>query len=255
MIRLHQQEIQQALPQGNVLVFDEIDSTNEYLLTHCRELLSGSLCLAEAQTAGRGRRGRQWYSPFGQNLYFSLLWHFPKIEPAQLSALSLAVAVVIAETFEELKVEDIQIKWPNDIYYQGKKMGGILNEVRRDSTGLYLVCGIGLNLALTTIDPRIVTQAWSDLAKYQLDRNQLASRLACRLQQSFAQFEQHGFAPFLERWNRFDLFYQQPVKLLTEQDEIHGISRGINHAGELLLQRGEGIEAFAIGEISLRAED
>ncbi|MDH2998933.1 biotin--[acetyl-CoA-carboxylase] ligase [Pasteurellaceae bacterium LFhippo2] len=250
---LNQAYIQQALPQGRALVFDEIDSTNEYLLQHYQSLPSGSLCLAETQTAGRGRRGRKWYSPVGENLYFSMLWHYKSTNLSQISSLSLLVALVIAETFEELKVEDIQIKWPNDIYYQGKKMGGILNESRIDQSGFYLVIGIGLNLAMSSVDPNIVTQAWSDLSEYQLDRNQIATVLARRLQQTLSEFEQQGFAPFLERWYKFDIYYQQAVRLITENAEIHGISQGINDKGELLLERDGKIETFAIGEISLRS--
>ncbi|OOH91492.1 biotin--[acetyl-CoA-carboxylase] ligase [Pasteurellaceae bacterium 15-036681] len=249
---LNQAYIQQALPQGKALVFDEIDSTNEYLLKHYQTLPSGSLCLAETQTAGRGRRGRQWYSPVGENLYFSMLWQYKSEDLAQVSALSLLVALVIAETFEELKVEDIQIKWPNDIYYQGKKMGGILNESRIDKSGCYLVIGIGLNLAMTAIDPKIVNQPWTTLTKYQLDRNELACTLSCHLQKTLSEFEQRGFAPYLERWQKFDLYYQQPVKLITDGGDIHGMSQGINEKGELLLERAGKIDAFAIGEISLR---
>lgn len=245
--------IQPALQHGKVAVFDEIDSTNDYLLTHYRTLPIGSLCLAESQTAGRGRRGRQWYSPISQNLYFSMLWRYDIASLAQISALSLAVAITIAEAFEQLGVADIQIKWPNDIYHQGKKMGGILIETRLDKQDLYLVIGIGLNLAMPKVDNAIVTQPWADLADYHFDRNQLASTLATRLQQTLIEYPHLPFNEYLDRWHKFDLFYQQPVKLLTEQGEIHGISQGINSQGELLLKQGTNITAFAIGEISLRS--
>lgn len=247
--------IQPALPHGKVSVFNEIDSTNEYLLTHYRTLPIGSLCLAESQTAGRGRRGRQWYSPISQNLYFSMLWRYDIANITQISALSLVVAITIAEAFEQLGVTDIQIKWPNDIYYQGKKMGGILIETRLDKKDLYLVIGIGLNLAMPKVDNAIITQPWTDLADYQFDRNQLASTLATGLQQMLIEYPHLPFSDYLERWHKFDLFYQQPVKLLTEQGEIHGISQGINSQGELLLKQGSEINAFAIGEISLRSNE
>lgn len=252
-MRLDADFIQSHLLCGEALVFDEINSTNAYLLNHT-QLPCGSVCLAEQQTAGRGRRGRQWYSPAGQNLYFSLLWRYPTADLARFAPLSLAVAVVIAEVFEQLHIPHIQIKWPNDIYYCGKKMGGILIETKVTPRDTHFVIGIGLNLAMEQVDSAVVTQAWSDLSTYQLDRNQLATRLLPQLQQALMCFAQGDFAGYLSRWQRFDRFYQQPVKLLTEQQQFHGIAQGINSQGELLLQQGEQLRTFAIGEISLRAD-
>lgn len=254
MILLNAQEIAQNLPFGEVKVFEEIDSTNEYLLKHFKTLPSGTLCLTETQTAGRGRRGRQWYSPFGQNLYFSMLWRYQQAEMSNISALSLIVALVIAETFEQLDVKDIQIKWPNDIYYQGKKMGGILIESKIDHEDIYLVIGIGLNLAMETINPAIVNQPWADLSAYHFDRNRLANQLARTLQQTLQDCPHQHLGDYLARWQKFDYFYQKPVKLITSTTEIHGIAQGINAQGELLLQQGEKIVPFAIGELSLRAD-
>lgn len=255
MSRFDPSEIRQALLCGEVHLFDEIDSTNEYLLNHAGSLACGTVCLAEYQTAGRGRRGRQWYSPQSENLYFSMLWRYEHRDFSTLSSLSLVVALVIAECFEALNVEDIQIKWPNDIYYQGKKTGGILIENKLDKHGISLVIGIGLNLGMTRVDPNIVNQAWADLSQYRLDRNQLAARLANRLQHTLQAFPDTPFSHYLPRWQRFDLFYQRPVKLLTEQGEICGISQGINEKGELVLERSGGIETYAIGEISLRSQE
>lgn len=252
-MRLDAAFIQSHLLCGEVLVFDEIDSTNAYLLNQT-QLPRGTVCLAEHQTAGRGRRGRQWYSPAGKNLYFSLLWRYPTPDLAHFAPLSLAVAVVIAEVFEQLNIPHIQIKWPNDIYYCGKKMGGILIETKVTPLETHFVIGIGLNLAMEQVDSTVVTQAWSDLSAYRLDRNQLAAQLAQQLQQALTRFAEEGFENYLPRWQRFDRFYQQPVKLLTEQQHFHGIAQGINAQGELLLQQGDQLRAFAIGEISLRAD-
>lgn len=253
MILLNQTYLQERLSQGSVLVFDEIDSTNDYLMNHCDTLENGSVCFAESQRAGRGRRGRQWYSPVGQNLYFSLLWKYSHPQPEQLASLSLIVALVIAETFECLGVEDIQIKWPNDIYYQGKKAGGILIESKMDRNGTVLIIGIGLNLAMNAVDPTIVNQAWTDLSRYRFDRNVLAIQLAQRLQQMLAEFPYKALSDYLTRWRKFDCFYQKAVKLVAVDREIYGISQGINEKGELLLAQEDRLEAFAIGELSLRA--
>lgn len=252
-MKLNQAQIQNALICGKAIVFDEIDSTNEYLLKYQQELESGSICLAEKQTAGRGRRGRTWYSPESENLYFSILWHYPLKEAVNLPPLSLVVSLIIAESLQAQNVADIQIKWPNDIYYQGKKMGGILLESKTNRDSLNLVIGIGLNLGMTKVDENIVTQAWADLSQYRLDRNQLVCRLAFELQKNLKIYPLVGFSHYAERWQEFDIFRNKAVKLITEGDEIHGISLGINEQGELMLKQGETIQNFGIGEMSLRA--
>lgn len=253
MAKLNQSQIQSALLCGQAFVFDEIDSTNQYLLTHYRNLPIGSICLAEKQTAGRGRRGRTWYSPESENIYFSILWHYKTNAIEDLSALSLVVSVIIAESLQAQQVQDIQIKWPNDVYFQGKKMGGILIETVANHAGVHLVIGIGLNLGMTNVDKKVVTQAWSDLSQFHFDRNQLACRLASELQKMLKIYPLVGFKHYQEHWQTFDLFKEKAVKLVTEGNEIHGISKGINAKGELLLLQGEEINAFGIGEMSLRA--
>lgn len=253
-MKLNQFQLQAALLCGQAQVFEEIDSTNEYLLKHYRTLEQGSVCLAERQTAGRGRRGRTWYSPESENVYFSLLWRYEATEISQVSALSLVVALVLAEAFEALNIPDIQIKWPNDIYYQGKKMGGILIENRLDNTGSYLVIGVGLNLGMDQVDQNVVNQPYADLKSYHLDRNQLLVKILPELQKNLKIYPLVGFEHYLERWQQYDIFHGKPVKLIAGETEIHGISQGINEHGELLLQQGEQLIPYAIGEMSLRAE-
>lgn len=248
-------EISSALLCGEVHHFSEISSTNEYLLQHARHIPCGSICLADSQTAGRGRRGRTWYSPPGQNLYLSLLWKYSTL-PAQLSTLSLLVALVLADSLRELGVTDIQLKWPNDIYYKHKKAGGILIETQCHHNGIEVVIGIGLNLAMTRVDPTVVTQAWTDLSSFQLERERLISHFAPKLQRMLRDFPTLPLSEYLSKWREFDCFYQKPVKLLMQNREIAGIVQGIDlHTGELLLQADEKTHAFAIGEISLRATE
>lgn len=250
------QRTQQDTQQGSVLVFRSLDSTNEFLLTQ-KDLPSGTICTTEMQTAGRGRRGRQWHSPFAQNLYFSLLWHF-QTQPEKLKALSLVVGICVADTLTELGVENIRLKWPNDIYLNGRKLGGILIESRIfNQQSQQMVIGIGLNLAMQPSDAEQISQPWANLneSAVKIERNQLVATLASRLQQALQQLEQCNSSHYLQRWQQYDYFYQQPIKLLLEQEEIHGICCGIDtDSGELLLKTEDGrIHHFNIGEISVRA--
>ena len=253
-MKLNQPDLQAALLCGEAVIFDEIDSTNEYLLREYKHLAAGSVCAAEHQTAGRGRRGRSWYSGKNQNLCFSLLWRYSADEVQQVSALSLMVALVLAESFTELGISDIQIKWPNDVYYQGKKLGGILIESRFENNDYYLVIGIGLNLSMDQVDLNVVNQPYADLSAYHLERNQLLQKIVPQLQKNLKIYPLVGFENYVERWQSYDLFYGKPVKLLAGDTEIHGISKGINDKGELLLEQAGKINAYAIGEMSLRAQ-
>ncbi|TNH09366.1 biotin--[acetyl-CoA-carboxylase] ligase [Testudinibacter sp. TR-2022] len=253
---LDQTVINRMLEQGSVRVFRCLDSTNEFLLND-KSLPSGTVCTAEMQTAGRGRRGRVWHSPFAQNLYFSLLRHFQQA-PEQLKAISLVTAICIADTLVALGVQGISIKWPNDIYLHGRKLGGILIESRRFSTETQeLVIGVGLNLAMQTSAAQQIDQTWANLneSAVRIERNHLVATLANHLQRAFTQIEQGNISHYLQRWQDYDHFYQQPITLLLEQHSISGICCGIDpQSGELLLQTADQqLQRFAIGEISLRA--
>ncbi|MDG6881667.1 Bifunctional protein BirA [Phocoenobacter uteri] len=241
--------IQSQLTQGELYLFDELDSTNEYLVTHCKNLPKGSICIAKTQTAGRGRRGRNWVAPVG-NLNYSLSWHYPRKVHLVLPPLSLIVGLMVIESLQQQGVKDLSIKWPNDIYHQGKKAGGILIELNTTPSHLHLVMGIGLNLA--PINESSIDQPVSDLSQYQVDLNQLIIYLTAKLQKMLTDYPQTGFQPYYAMWQSYDLFFQQEVSVITESLVYSGISQGINEQGELLLQQQNQIKHFAIGEVSLR---
>ncbi|MEN2829109.1 Bifunctional ligase/repressor BirA [Mannheimia haemolytica] len=127
-------------------------------------------------------------------------------------------------------------------------------ETQANRNGLDVVIGIGLNLGMAKVDENIVTQAWADLSQYHFNRNELVCRLAYELQKNLKIYPLVGFAHYAERWQSFDLFRHKAVKLITEAEEIHGISQGINEQGELILKQGDNLRYFGIGEISLRAD-
>lgn len=249
--------LQSALPMAPVHVFPVIDSTNQFLLERVGQLQSGSLCLAECQTAGRGRRGKPWVSPFGCQLIISLYWRLEQ-GMAAVMGLSLAVGVAVVDALESLGYHGVQLKWPNDIYYEGRKLAGILVEMSGSAGSLcHLVIGVGINLAMPEREAEKIDQAWAELrelSREPVDRNQLAVSVGRSLQETMLRFERDGLAPFVERWNSLDSFSGRPVKLLMGEREVLGIARGIDDRGALRLETEQGMELFVGGEVSLRPQ-
>ncbi|KFD24964.1 bifunctional biotin--[acetyl-CoA-carboxylase] ligase/biotin operon repressor BirA [Yokenella regensburgei] len=249
--------IHNHLKSGNVAVLPVIDSTNQYLLDRMQELQSGDACVAEYQQAGRGRRGRKWFSPFGANLYLSMYWRLEQ-GPAAAIGLSLVIGIVMAEVLQTLGAERVRVKWPNDLYLDDRKLAGILVELTgKTGDAAQIVIGAGLNLVMRKVESDVVNQQWTNLqeAGITIDRNQLTVRLIKELRDSLQLFEQEGLAPWLSRWEQLDNFIHRPVKLIIGDKEIFGISRGINEQGALLLEQGGVITPWMGGEISLRSAE
>ncbi|TCI01203.1 bifunctional biotin--[acetyl-CoA-carboxylase] ligase/biotin operon repressor BirA [Corallincola luteus] len=267
---LSQETIQSALAQcGSQLplpfVTEVIDSTNQYLLDRlargvtgekASDLLCGQACLAEMQTAGRGRRGRHWISPYAANLYLSLYWRLSRgIQGAM--GLSLVVGVVIAEVLKEYGVTDVRLKWPNDIYIGDRKLGGVLVElVGQVDDACDLVIGLGLNISMPQEKSTTIDQPWTDLSQT-LDcvppRNELAVAILLALTAALTTFDRNGFRPFVSRWRTFDLFDGKVVKLLMGNRQVTGICRGVDEQGALVLEQEGVLVNYMGGEISLRS--
>ena len=251
---LDEQAILSQVTQGNVSVIPVIDSTNQYLLERMHEMESGAACIAEYQQAGRGRRGRQWFSPFGANLYMSMYWRLEQ-GPAAAMGLSLVIGIIMAETLRSLGADDVRVKWPNDIYLNDRKLAGILVELTgKTGDAAQIVIGAGINLAMRTADASQINQGWINLqeAGVSVNRNELAARLINSLREALPLFEQEGLTPFIARWAALDNFINRPVKLLIGEREVHGIARGVDSQGGLLLEQEGEIKAWVGGEISLR---
>lgn len=234
--------------------FDEIASTNGFMLSHTAELKNGDVCVAEYQSAGRGRRGRNWVSPYGHHLYFSLFWSFPR-GMAQAMGLSLVVACTLVEVLKSYGVGQIGVKWPNDIYLNDKKLAGILIEMSGQADSeCQLIIGIGVNMAMPEEQAKAIDQPWSDLSgiAIQLDKTQLVIALQKQLKRDIQLFEREGFAAFKTRWQAADLFYGKDIRLLMGDTVIDGVCRGVDAQGGVLLQTSDGLKAFIGGEISLR---
>lgn len=251
---LDRDKILAALPEGNVDVLPVIDSTNQYLQDRISQLRSGDACVAEYQQAGRGRRGRRWFSPFGSNLYLSMYWKLDQ-GPAAAMGLSLVIGIVMAEVMQRLGAEDVRVKWPNDLYLKDRKLAGILVELTgKTGDAAHLVIGAGINLRMREPAADVINQGWINLqeAGIDIDRNELTVTLLKELREALRKFEQEGLASFIPRWRNLDNFIDRPVKLLIGDKEIHGIERGIDQQGALLLELDGEIKTFIGGEISLR---
>lgn len=238
---------------------DQIDSTNAHLLALAKQgQASGCVCVAEHQTAGRGRRGRQWVSPFGQNLYLSVLWHYQN-GPAAIAGLSLALGVAVVRALQALGLNEVGLKWPNDIYYKQRKLAGILVEVSGESGGpCHAVIGLGLNLYLSAQQAVGIEQAWTDLASvigenWHQQRNYLLALLLNQLMPVIANFETQGLPHYIEEWRQFDCMKQQAVTLYIGQQAYEGQIIGIDDNGLLQLLDSQGqIKTYASGEVSFR---
>lgn len=240
-------------------IHDQIDSTNRYLVERSQNNApSGSVCFAEYQTAGKGRRGRQWVSPYGSNIYLSILWRFQQ-GPAAISGLSLAVGVAVIRALKQHQVNDIGLKWPNDIYSQGKKLGGILVEVSGETDGpCCAVIGLGLNLFMPEADAENITQAWTDLSKVTgqklLFRNKLAGSLLNHLLPVIGEYEGIGIQAYLDEWRSYDCMFGKVATLFIGQQQFDGIVQGIDANGMLLIERPDGsVQTFASGEVSFNS--
>ena len=242
---------------GGLEIYETIDSTNTYLMS---KGLSGSesglVCLAEQQTAGRGRRGRRWVSPFGTNLYLSVYWQFT-LTPADLSGLSLAAGIAVADTLEQLGLSGIGLKWPNDVLWESRKLAGLLLEVAGEQGGpSRVVLGLGVNTLLPSHEAGAIDQPWVDLSGIpggsRIGRNRLAAALIGNLFDLLSSFEEGGRGLSVERWTRYDVFAGQPVTLRRGDEMIEGIHRGIDPSGALLLERNGALDLFHGGEVTLR---
>jgi BirA family biotin operon repressor/biotin-[acetyl-CoA-carboxylase] ligase len=257
-VQLLDEQIIQSQTSVPVELISIIDSTNQYLLDNADSLAQGAVCLAEYQAKGRGRRGRQWVSPFGSNLYFSMYWQL-EAGMAAAMGLSLVIGIAAVEALEQLGISGVKLKWPNDLYYKDRKLAGILVEMSGQAGGAAnLVIGMGININMPQ-DISGITQPWvsvSDITDGNVpDRNQLAVNFINSWEKALSDYETSGMPGFVERWNKLDNFLGRPVKLIIGPREVCGIARGINEQGGVLLETDKGIETFIGGEISLRPDE
>lgn len=246
-------------------LLEQCDSTNSVLLTRAENgAASGTVVVAREQSAGRGRRGRAWISAAGDSLTFSLLWRLPHgVQPAGLS-LAAGLAVVRAlERFSSVGAGDTpslmptQLKWPNDILLNGRKLGGILVELLPGANrgGNTAVIGCGINLRLPSTMPEELRAQSAALNDAELDPNTLLANLLVALLDTLEQFSRGGFASLQTQWMAHDAFADKAVRVLSEfAAPLVGICRGVNTDGALRLEVGGQIQHLLSGELSLRLQ-
>lgn len=251
-----------------------IDSTNTRALQliQTAEQTLPFVLFADHQTAGRGRRGRKWLSPLGRSLYFTLAWQFDR-SLAELSGLSLVVAIAIKETLEQQGIAGVELKWPNDLLADAKKLAGVLIELQGEASGpCAVVIGVGLNLSLSELSESLddeITQPWIDLMQLStsldekegqassgadpLDRNQLSADLINSIVSALSEFEEKGFAAFVERWRCADFLSGKSVEIEYGGQVIEGEYLGVLKDGSIQIKSGDAVQNVFGGEISVRA--
>lgn len=240
---------------GVLHLHSEIDSTNQFLMNRFRhgQSVHGHICLAERQSAGRGRRGRRWHSPFAQHIYLSLAWRFDGI--AAMEGLSLAVGVIICEALKSFGVTEVQLKWPNDVLWRDRKLGGVLIELAGDAVSDCLaVIGIGLNVSAKSSEA--IDQPWVGLQELGVSesRNMLAGALIHSLSSALERYPEGGFQVYQDRWNALSAFDKKRVTLLSPSGALDGRMVGVSRAGALCLEVDGRLQEFIGGELSLREQ-
>lgn len=233
-----------------------IDSTNTNLMQQMAGgLLSGSVCLAEMQTAGRGRRGRAWVSPYAGSVYMSVSQVFHR-GAISTEGLSLAVGVLVVEALAELGVGELQLKWPNDIYWRGSKLAGILLELVGDAAGeCAVVVGLGLNVSLPKAVGNEIDQSWIDLQSIvntTFSRSELVARLLNNLLPALSNYEAEGFHSYLQRWGDLDFLKGSAVTASVGDNSVVGFAQGVNDRGALVIETPLGLQIINGGEVSVR---
>lgn len=247
----------QGVAGWDIRIYETIDSTNaEAMRLVAHGVTLPLLVLAEQQTAGRGRRGRKWISPFAQNLYYSLAL---RVEGGmrQLEGLSLLVGLAVVKMLREMGVEDAGLKWPNDILVGRQKLAGVLLELTGDPADVcHVVIGIGINVNMQSSDQ--VDQSWTSMALeagVDMDRNQVVARLSVALTEYLEAHSAKGFGAFRDEWERNHLWQNKLVTLLSGPNAIEGTVVGIDAVGGLRLRVGEDVRVFSGGELSLRLRE
>ncbi|MCW9004003.1 MAG: biotin--[acetyl-CoA-carboxylase] ligase [Gammaproteobacteria bacterium] len=241
----------------DLVIFDCIDSTNEWALSQCcKDVNLPRACFAEQQVKGRGRKDRIWYSPYAQNIYMSLVREF-NTQITQLSGLSMVVGICIVRTLSDFGIK-AGLKWPNDVYIGLAKVAGILIETRiKPGTNGCAVIGVGLNYDMADVSSAQIETPWTDLLKEagdncKLDRNLVAGKMLNEIMSGCDFFEESGFEGFRDEWTRYDLCVGKMLDIHHDKGVSRGQYLGINENGALMAQVDGCQKVFYAADVSIR---
>ncbi|MCX7125591.1 MAG: bifunctional biotin--[acetyl-CoA-carboxylase] ligase/biotin operon repressor BirA [Gammaproteobacteria bacterium] len=237
-------------------ILEKVGSTNDYLKNDSDQDNKVKICVAEMQTKGRGRLNRQWHSPFGQNIYFSLRCSFQK-DMSELSGLSLVTGLAVCNAITSIThADNLAVKWPNDIFVDQQKIAGILIDIDAGSNGFCnAIIGIGINVNMQNALKKEIDQPWNSLQKITgeyIDRNLLCAELINSLMNYLERFSKSGLSDFINEWKERDCLFGKSVALMSGQKKIMGIGAGINAQGHLALKMPDKTEkTFFSGDATL----
>ena len=248
-----------------VLWRQEIDSTNNWAKEYAGSRIwmekgtdpDGTLFVAEKQTAGKGRQGRVWTSPPGENIYMSLLLWKPEIRALSASQLTLVMGLSVAQGMEALTGRKAGIKWPNDVVFSGKKICGILTEMRvQEGKPEYIVIGAGINVNQTEFPPELQDKATSVFLETgkKADRTLGIARVMECFEKNYRKFlRTEDLSLLKEDYESLLLNKDRQVRIIEKKGQWQGIARGINDQGELLVEDSYGnLKEILSGEVSVR---
>lgn len=238
---------------AEIIVCDSVTSTNDILWQQQQQGLSQTaLCVANSQTAGRGRRGSEWQSPASGNIYMSLLWPCPS--DLKHEGLSIAIGIAVIHALQEFNINGLKLKWPNDVLFERQKLAGILVE-SRFGDGHYMVIGLGINYALPQDIQMQIPQAVTSLQQLTVtlpDRNHLIGRLSDNILSTLNVFMHKGLSDYLPQWQQYDALDNSPIHILTEQGRITALACGINEQGELRYMHNQQLGSLSNSHVSIR---
>lgn len=261
-MKLNGSEILSALPQHiveslSLEIFDTIPSTNQYLLDKSVVADKVEICLAESQSAGRGRQQKPWFSPEGKNIYFSMKW-LPLLFTEFSLSLSLVVGLSVQQVIQHYLAgkATVQLKWPNDVIVNDQKISGILVESTINQTAFSPVIGIGINVNMSE-DGQTINQPWTSVKKWlneNSNRNALIALLIQTLFLNITQWQAAGFGPFKSAWKECDYLLGKKVSYFSFEGDRElkktGVAHGVSDRGELLIEKDGKLTAINAGEVS-----
>ncbi len=238
-----------------IVSYKEVDSTNNKAKELARNHEENMLIVADAQTTGRGSKGRNWSSPKGEGIWMSFLCH-PSILPIHASRLTLIAALAVVKAIGEETGLKPQIKWPNDILLNNKKVCGILTEMSSELDYIhYVIVGIGINVHTKEFPQELIEKATSiALEGKSIKRSHLIRRIVEYFDIYVNRFlETEELSLFLEEYNNLLVHKNKKVQVLSANSTQEGIARGIDTTGSLLLELKDGsIKPVISGEVSVR---